>query len=98
MIFVLDYSYKLLISNKLVTCDDKQLISEKKGQEVTLAKCKKLCNKEIDCNFFFVNGAFIDTIVRRCALYRSCEAKQNLLVSGSTFQKRRGNYSKFELY
>lgn len=61
------------------TCDASRL--DMPFYNVDEAGCKKECNQNIKCNFFFL------TELKTCLMYETCDWKRSTIFEGTTYGK-----------
>jgi len=69
-----------VIEQKKITCNKKYEISVKSKFDYT--KCKRLCDNEFNCRFFFISRS------GWCVTYESCNKRRTSSI-GSTFKKKK---------
>ena len=74
--------YMKKIEDEKKTCHREHDIGSRSEQDTL--KCKKYCDHNKNCKFFFINNGGY------CELYSSCTKYRTPLVVGSTFEKITG--------
>ena len=85
LIDIIGPAYETCLSSVKKTCNGKFEISPR-GQKMDYDACKKYCNEDNNCKFFFHIPSLID-IQANCMKYFSCDETRVPAYSGSTYSK-----------
>ena len=83
--------YNILISNNRTTCQFTQEGNKIRRESTNLEACRDMCDKDDECNFFFINSK------QKCVTYRQCDEDKRERRGGepgTTYEKIKGNQTK----